>query len=180
MSSGTVAAGDAISENPAAGTVVSAGSAVNLVVSSGPAGPPAVVSVSPSSGTGLTQTFTAVYSDPKGAADLSSVRMLFNTSLSGGSGCYLIYYPGSNAFYLENNADSATVGPLAPGSSATISNSQCTLAGTGTSVSTSGNNMTVKFALTFSSTFDGSEKVYMGANSASAASGWVQEGTWTP
>ena len=35
--SGTVAAGNVISESPAAGTSVSAGSAVNLVVSSGPA-----------------------------------------------------------------------------------------------------------------------------------------------
>ena len=37
QASGTVAAGNVISESPAAGTSVSAGSAVNLVVSSGPA-----------------------------------------------------------------------------------------------------------------------------------------------
>jgi len=41
--SGTVAAGNVISESPAAGTSVSAGSAVNLVVSSGPAPGPQTI-----------------------------------------------------------------------------------------------------------------------------------------
>ena len=53
------------------------------------------------------------------------------------------------------------------------------MAGTGSSVSTTGNSSTVKFALTFSSTFTGSKNVYLAANSASASSGFVQEGTWT-
>jgi subtilase family serine protease len=44
--------------------------ATNLVNNwQGALGPPNVVSVSPSSGTGLTQTFSGVYSDPNGAGD---------------------------------------------------------------------------------------------------------------
>src|SRR5215831_4989536 len=41
---------------------------------------PQVVSVSPASGTGTSQTFTFVYSDPLGEADLASVFAVFNNS----------------------------------------------------------------------------------------------------
>jgi hypothetical protein len=143
-------------------------------------GPPTVVSLSPISGTGATQTFTGVYSDPNGTGDLGDVRMLFNTAVTGVNACYVLYYPASNSLYLENNANNGTTGPLTPGSSSFLSNSQCTLAGAGTSVSTSGNNMTVHFALTFTSSFSGLKNVYLGVNSASASSGWVQMGSWVP
>jgi hypothetical protein len=141
---------------------------------------PTVVSLSPTSGTGTTQTFTAVYSDPSGVSNLASVRILINSSLNGANACYAYYYPGTNALYLENNADNGTVGPLTPGSSSSISNSQCTLTGTGTTVSTSGNTITVAFSLTFSGSFTAADNVYLLAASSSLSSGWVEKGTWTP
>jgi hypothetical protein len=79
-----------------------------------------------------------------------------------------------------DNADNGVVGPLTPGSSGSLSNSQCTLNGTGTSVSASGNNITVQFAMTFASTFTGSKNSYLATENSSISSGWVQEGTWTP
>jgi hypothetical protein len=143
-------------------------------------GPPATVSVSPSSGDGLTQTFTAVYSDPAGTSDLNNVRMLINTAINGTNACYVYYYPATNALYLENNGNTGTLGPLTPGSSSSLSNSQCTLAGTGSSASASGNNLTVHFALTFASAFTESKNVYLEGNNAYAGSGWSQKGSWTP
>jgi sugar lactone lactonase YvrE len=59
-------------------------------------GPPAVVSLSPASGTGLTQTFTMVYSDPNGISDLSDLVVVFNTSVSLGSDCAVIGGPAKN------------------------------------------------------------------------------------
>jgi len=143
---------------------------------------PAVVSLSPATGTGLTQTFTAVYSDSNGLSDLGTAKLLFNTAISGVSACDIYYTVSTNSFYLYNNADNGQAGPLTPGSSSSISNSQCTLAGTGTSVTTSGNTLTINFAITFGSTFTGSKNVYMEAisSSGSVSSGWTQEGTWTP
>jgi hypothetical protein len=268
-SSGSVPAGDVISESPAAGTLVSTGSAVNLVVSTGPPtlksiavtpaspsivkgttqqftatgtysdgstknlttsvtwasgtatvatigsgglatgvgvgtsnitaslsgvispadvltvkaslGPPTVISLSPSSGSGSTQSFTAVYSDPNGAGDLASVRILFNTAIAGANACYVFYYPAGNALYLENNANNGTAGPLTPGSPSSISNTQCTLAGTGSSSNVSGANLTLKVALTFSKTFTAEKNVYLRADESNGTTGnWVQKGTWTP
>jgi hypothetical protein len=46
---------------------------------------PAVVSLSPTSARGQSQTFAATYTDPNGLSDFSSVRVLLNTSVNGTS-----------------------------------------------------------------------------------------------
>jgi len=143
---------------------------------------PAVVSLSPASGNGLTQTFTATYSDPDGLNNLGTLKLLFNTAISGVSACDIYYYPVTNQLYLYNDAGLGTLGPITPGSSSSLSNSQCEISGTGTSVSSSGNSLTVQFAVTFQNTFTGAKNSYMEAISTSggASSGWSQVGTWTP
>jgi hypothetical protein len=144
------------------------------------AGPPTIVSLSPSSGSGTTQAFTGVYSDPAGTADLVTVRILFNAAISAVNGCYVYYYPASNLMYLENNGGTGLTAGIAPGSTSTVSNSQCTLAGTGSSYTPSGNDATLVVALTFSGTFTGSKNVYLMAVGETLNSGWVLKGTWTP
>jgi Abnormal spindle-like microcephaly-assoc'd, ASPM-SPD-2-Hydin/Beta-propeller repeat len=143
--------------------------------------PTMVVSLSPASGTGLSQTFTTVYSDPNGVSDLSAVRLLFNTSLNVTSACYVEYSPATNKMYLYNDAGTAWLSTaVVPGSSTSVSNSQCTLDGTGSSFSTSGNNLTLNVALTFTGTFTGLQNVYMEAVGKTQTSTWVGKGTWTP
>jgi ELWxxDGT repeat protein len=144
------------------------------------AGPPTVVSLAPATGLGLTQTFTMVYSDPNGISDLSDAVVLFNTSIKLSSSCTVVYVPASNLLYLYDNAGTALTTGIAPGSSGSVSNSQCTLAGTGSSFSTSGNNLTLSAALTFTPGFGGAQNVYLDAVGKTQSSGWVQEGTWTP
>jgi hypothetical protein len=145
------------------------------------AGPLAVVSLSPISGSGLTQTFTGVYSDPSGIADLVSVRLLINTSLSVANACYVYYAPGNNQMSLYNDAGGALLSPtVTPGSTGAVSNSQCTLNGTGSSFSISGNNLTLNVNLTFSGTFTGQKDVYLYANGRTANTSFVLEGTWAP
>jgi beta-lactam-binding protein with PASTA domain len=70
QSSGTVASGDVISENPVAGANVNGGTAVGLVVSSGPA-TPVVISGTVASGTALTGT-VSVYDSSANAQPRSS------------------------------------------------------------------------------------------------------------
>src|SRR5262249_50241702 len=57
---------------------------------------PANVSVTPPSGTGLTQTFIFVYSDPYGFADINWVQMHFQTQLVASNACYLQYTRATN------------------------------------------------------------------------------------
>jgi hypothetical protein len=140
------------------------------------------VSVTPGSGTGTTQTFSFLYSDTDGSADLSTVFALFNTSTSVAKACYIYYVPSSNLLYLENSAGTGSQGSLTPGSTATVSNSECTISGTGSSVTSSGNNLTVAVKITFQSTFTGAKTIYMNAASkeGETSGGLTSKGTWTP
>jgi hypothetical protein len=142
--------------------------------------PPSVVSVSPSSGAGLAQTFTLAYSDPNGAANLSSAGVIFGSTLASVNSCYAWYMPATNALYMENDAGNGLLGPLAPTSSASLSNSQCTVSWASDPVTLSGDNLTLNLAFTFGSGYMGAKTIFMRALESSAdTSGWVAEGTWT-
>jgi hypothetical protein len=145
----------------------------------GSANPPAIVSLSPPTGGGTSVTFQAVYSDPAGAADLNELLLLVNTSQSTANACYVYYQPSANLLYLADDAGTAWLTPaLTPGAAGTVSNSQCVLNAGSSSVSTSGNNLTLNAALSFKSSFAGLVYLYA-AGSGGRNTGWVQEGTWS-
>jgi sugar lactone lactonase YvrE len=144
--------------------------------------PPLIVSLSPSAGNGTSVTFQAVYSDPNGASDLSTVLLQVNAGQSSANACYVYYQPQGNHLYLANNAGTLWMTPaLTPGGAGTASNTQCTLNAASSSVTTAGNNLTLNVALSFSGTVSGSQNVYLYAAGLSGQnSGWVKKGTWTP
>jgi hypothetical protein len=142
------------------------------------AGTDSAVSVSPSSGIGLTQTFTFVFSDTGGAGDLHQEFALISSSTSTTNACE-IEYDGSN-LYLLNSSGTSWLGPMAPGGSASLSNSQCILSGSGSSVSAMGTTLTVTLAVTFSSSFAGNYNIYMETVTQEGSStGLLARGTWT-
>jgi hypothetical protein len=136
------------------------------------------VSVTPSSGSGSSQTFAFAFSDPSGYAAISSVSIVINSALSGVSGCYLLYYRASKALYLANDTGTAWLPAITVGQSGTLQNSQCAVSGAGSSGSASGTNLTLNLAITFQSAFKGTRNVYMEVYDG-ADSGWQQKGTWT-
>jgi hypothetical protein len=72
------------------------------------------------------------------------------------------------------------MGPVTPGAAMTVQNSQCTLNGAGSSVSSSVNNLTVNVALTFKPAFAGAKNVYLNAvDSGALWSNWQLRGNWT-
>ena len=142
--------------------------------------PPTVVSATPNPATGLSNTFALAYSDPNGAPDLNLVEVIFNSTTSTANSCYAYYYPASNLLYLRNDSGTGASGSLTPGSG-TLSNSQCTIAGSGTSAVRSGDTLTLNLAVTASSSFTGTKNIYMSAvDNSSASTGWVNKGAWTP
>ena len=138
---------------------------------------PVAVSVTPSSGSGASQVFAFAFSDSSGYAAISSVSILVNGSLAEAGGCYLIYYRSANMLYLANDDGTAWLSPIVPGSSGSVQNSQCTLQASGSSVSGSGNDLTVRLSLQFRGSFTGSKNVYMEAYDGKN-SGWQQRGVW--
>ena len=142
---------------------------------------PTLVSFSPASGTGSSQAFTAVYSSPAGGGDINAAEVLFNTSFTFPHSCYVLYTNG--LFYLLNDAATAFLPGLPPGSGSS-SNSQCTLLGSGSSVSVSGNQSTLVFNIQFLAAFAGQKTVWTNAYSASSSLGspWpsTQTFSWIP
>jgi hypothetical protein len=141
---------------------------------------PQAVSVTPAAGTGSSQTFTFVFSDPNGAADLTSLQALFNTSSSNVSACNISVDPVHSTFSLANNAGSSFSTPLNLGSSGTLTNSQCTVSGVGSGVTPSGNTLTLTLAVSFEAAFNGAQDIYgYGQSAEGLNSGFVQLGTYT-
>jgi hypothetical protein len=136
------------------------------------------VSLTPDSGTGSTQIFSFVSSDPKGYAALTMVRMLINNVLSGVGACYLLYYPSSHLVYLADDTGGAFPAPILLGQSGTLQNSQCIVNAAASSSSGSGNNLTLNLSLTFQATFTGLKNIYMDVYDG-VSPGWQQKGSWT-
>jgi hypothetical protein len=139
-----------------------------------PGSVPAAASVTPSSGSGTAQTFTAVFTDLAGASYLNYGMLLINGGLSATGGCWVWVNP--NGIYLENDNASALLGPLTGSSS--LSNSQCTL--NSGSVVTSATTWTMTVSLTFVSGFAGSKTIYgAAADVFRTVSTWTTLGTYT-
>jgi YD repeat-containing protein len=137
-----------------------------------------VVSATPSSGIGFTQTFTLVYSDTGGYASLTNVQVNFSSPLSGANACYVAYTPAGNLISLLNDAGNSWSSGVALGSSGTVQNSQCSVSAANSWASGSGNNLTVTLVVTFSSPFAGTKTIYMNASDSGGGTQWQTEGTW--
>ncbi len=112
--------------------------------------PPANVSLSPASGNpaiGATQTFTAIYADPNGHADIKSVLLLLNSAASGVNGILCWYDQAGNKLYLRDDGDTAWLGGYAPGSANVIENSRARLHCAETTAVGNGQNLTVAWRI---------------------------------
>jgi hypothetical protein len=141
---------------------------------------PAVVSVTPSSGSGATQTFSLLYSDTNGSQDLAVVQVIINSTLNSVNSCWVQYYRAANQLRLIADDIQSFLGPLTPGQPGSVQNSQCILDAAGVSVSQSGSNLTLNLTLTFKPAFAGTKGVYLSATDNSGlVAPFEQRGTWT-
>jgi hypothetical protein len=141
---------------------------------------PAVTSVTPSTGSGTAVTFRIGVSDTRGAGDIAGVGALVNTSVNGESACWFYYTLAGSSLSLANNSTSGWTAVTA-GSASVVSNSQCSISGTGIRSAASGTGFTLTVTVTFNQqSFAGAKNVYVIAQSVEGlSSGYQQEGTWT-
>jgi hypothetical protein len=140
--------------------------------------PPTNVSVSPASGSGTAQIFTAIYDDADGATDIASSRLLIGGTLSGANSCLIEFNRAANTLRLMNDAGNTWLGPIIAGSGS-LSNRQCSLAGAGSGGSMSFNTLTVKYAIAFKPAFSGAYKVnVLAIDIGGRSSPWESKGTW--
>jgi alpha-tubulin suppressor-like RCC1 family protein len=164
-------------------TAISASNLHTLVLCSGGNDAPVNVGVTPGDGSSKASTpvsFSAVYSDADGAADITTARFMMSAGLSGGHSLYGYYDRRAGKLYLFNDGGNAILGGFSPGSANTITNSQGSLNCAATTVSTSGNNLTINWNFTPASGYTGAKNLYLvAADTANANSGWQSLGAWT-
>ena len=139
-----------------------------------------VVSVTPSSGSGTSQTFAATFSDSGGASAITTAYLVIGSSTASGVGnCWLQFNASNNTYSLLNDAGTAYSASISIGSGS-VSNSQCTFSGAGASASRSGNSLTVNFPLAFAGGYAGAKNIYLHVTDGDGQnSGWVQSGSFT-
>ena len=167
------------------GTLTVAGQTVTVTqAANNPSQFPSLVSLNPFQGTGPNATLTFVYSDTNGWAALQSAEFILNPRwepASRAGGCYVKYAPGTGLFTLIADDGNSIAGIAAPGSATSLSNSQCTLDAANSSVTGSGNTLTVVAALTFQPTFTGQRHIWMQAvDYNNVSTNWLVYGVWLP
>ncbi|MDQ6699741.1 MAG: hypothetical protein M3Z36_06120 [Acidobacteriota bacterium] len=141
---------------------------------------PAVVSISPGSGSGASQLFTATYSESNGVGDLNWIYLLFGAQISAAGSCLVVYQPASNTLYLYNDSATGVAGSIQPGTNGTVSNSQCSIANAG-AAGGSATTLSLPLTVTFPQTFGGVKNIYgYASNNEGMATGWQTLGAWTP
>lgn len=139
--------------------------------------------INPSNGSGASQTFTFTFADSSGWQDLGILNVLFNNFIDGRSGCYIAYAVQSGTLYLVDDAGDAG-GPFAGSmtlpATGSVSNSQCTVNGTGSSVGGNGTTLTLTLNMSFTPGFAGNRIFYTAARDSSDTknSGWQSLGAW--
>lgn len=140
-------------------------------------------SVNPSAGIGTSQTFSFTLTPPSGGSWTNSnpvVNVLLNSALDGASACYMAFLPASQTLYLVNDVGTNLLpNSLNFPSSATINNSQCTIAGNSSSWAVTAINQGVlTVGLTFTSAFKGDRIFYVAVRNDASNSGWQATGSW--
>jgi uncharacterized protein (TIGR03437 family) len=181
----TVAVGANTSGVQRSGAIAVAGQTIAVTQAAAiSAGGPSIVSLTPFQGTGLTANLTLVYSHPSGWAAIQSAEFILNPrwELNSRAGaCYVKYAPNTHLFTLIADDGNSVAGTVAPGAPGSISNGQCTLNGSGSSVTGNGAALTVVAALTFQPTFTGQRHIWMqAADSNNVSTNWLVYGVWFP
>ena len=145
---------------------------------------PTTGSVSPASGTapnGVTQTYTATYSDGNGATDIKSAFLLINNSVSSAGAVYIYYDRAANRLYLRDSANASWgAGSVVGAGGTTLTNTRCSVACATSGSAASGNNLTLTLKVTFNAAFAGAKNIYeYVTDNGGLTAGWAAKGTVT-
>ncbi len=119
---------------------------------------PQVISVDPNDASLVIDsatTITSVYRDSNGYGDLRWCRLLISDSVSPVNAAQVIYDRALNRLYLINDAGTSMGVGYSPGTDVTLSNSQCELYVKDTTISGSGNDLTVSWSVRLKPVMDG-------------------------
>jgi len=128
----------------------------------GPVRGPSAMSVSPSTGGGLTQIFTAEYDTGTNGLGIAQARLHFQESAASRTDrCVVRYDPATKNLYLLSDQDGKYLGPIAAGGKESLWNSRCLLSAC-SNARLRGTRLSVRFAIRFNpALFAGWHKMYL-------------------
>ncbi len=145
--------------------------------------PPTIVSLTPTAAIFapyMSNTFIAGYADIHGYQDMQKAYFRVESTPAGGPTVIAYYDQPTNKLWLSNDTLTGWLAtPLTPGTKGSVSNSYAVLNALGTSVSGSGNNLSIKWYISFKTSMSG--KSYntslRAIDSAGNDSGYISVGT---
>ena len=149
------------------------------------------VSITPASGNGSTQTFTINATDSGGFTAIGNMNFLISPSFDGTNACWLYYLANtdpqtkapSGTLSLasdDTSSWSSTAVTSDPNNVTPLFNSQCSVFPSSTTVSGSGDTLTLMVTVTFTASFTGPKNLYVRAGDVGGPdSGYQQLGTFT-
>jgi hypothetical protein len=141
-------------------------------------GVPVANSVSPSSGTGASQRYSFAVSDQGGASFITGLAALISSSLNTLDACYVVYDRTAGTISLAYDNPNNGASPVTPGGAQVVSNGQCTLNASDSTVVIGVTSIVVTVDLTFNANFFGAKSTYLDAIEPGFTSGWVTVGSW--
>jgi hypothetical protein len=137
------------------------------------------VSVTPTVGTGSSQTFTLSATDSGTADAIAGINLLFNAAFQGANACW-VYMDAVNIYlWLANDSTSGWT-PAPIGSGQTLQNSQCTVTAPA-QINKNGNTLSVDIPMSFKAGFAGRKSLFLRAiDRAGYDTGYITAtGNWT-
>lgn len=135
------------------------------------------ITVNPTNGSGSPGTYQFLATDGNGAADISSVNVIFNTTAVRAGSCTFSYAPGTNVVYM----DTVGVGPSGlAGSSTVLQNAQCSIPLSTFRVTAVTQGISILVDINFFSSFTGVKTIFGNViDQSTNSSGWLSIGTFT-
>ncbi len=136
---------------------------------------------SPASGSGIRNTFTFPFQFSGANHPIDIANVLINSSLDGRSACYLAYSRPLNVLYLVDDAGGGLLPGLFLNGTGSVSNSSCTVNGSGSSAVVNGNGLNLVLDIRFRQPSSTVTRIIYTAvrDTAGGNSGWRVNGTWT-
>jgi hypothetical protein len=149
------------------------------IPSSGPGAIVRIGEVSPNSGSGSAQVFSAGVIDMLGAGDLSIVYLTIGAAPTGTTNtCMIRYVPASGMVSLRDDAGAWMPG-MAVTAAAQQQNSQCSVSVGPASVAVSGNVLRLTVTIEFQPAYQGSKNIFVFASTVGGyVTDWQPRGTW--
>ncbi len=163
----------------AAGAVNTSDYPISFSLAQAPVPAPAPLSVKPASGSGVSQQFKWRISDPAGYSDVQQVAVVIDTAVGRTNSCWLEYWAPTKTLFLKSD-NGTTWAQAILGTSSVLHNSQCSIDPAASSVSGTGNTLSVNLAMAFTQAYTGNKSMFVfTGNVAGISSGWLTFGSWT-